>query len=134
MHRILEYQKTIVICENQFFLNHVEHFLNEKGVSNYANLNDLETLPYDIFSPHPEKLANRLETMAEIANKEKLIVLTTINSLIQPYFDKASINNFSYKFSQNDKLDREKLLNSLASAGYSSSEVVTERSEFAVRG
>ena len=134
MHRILEHQKNLIICENQFFINQVENFLANQSFTDYCVLSDLETLPYDIFSPHSEKLASRLDSMAKIVNSEKLIVITTINSLIQPYFDKASINNFSYTFIRGNSLDRDNLISSLSSAGYKSKEIVTEKSEFALRG
>ena len=51
MHRILGHQKTLIICENQFFINQVENFLANQNFTDYCVLSDLETLPYDIFSP-----------------------------------------------------------------------------------
>ena len=134
MHRILGHQKSLVICENQFFLNDFANFLEDKKINNYFILNDLEVLPYDLFSPHPEKLSSRLETMAKITSENEIIVLATINSLIQPYFDKNSFNSFSYEFSEGDLLDRNHLINSLSKSGYKASEIVSERSEYAIRG
>ena len=134
MHRILGHQKSLVICENQFFLNDFANFLEDKKINDYFILNDLEVLPYDLFSPHPEKLSSRLETMAKITSEDEIIVLATINSLIQPYFDKNSFNSFSYEFSEGDKLDRDYLISSLSKSGYVASEIVSERSEYAIRG
>jgi transcription-repair coupling factor (superfamily II helicase) len=134
MHRILGHEKSLIICENQFFLNDLVNFLKDEKVENYYVLNDLEVLPYDIFSPHQEKLSSRLETMAKITSEDKIIVLSTINSLIQPYFDKNSFNSFSFEFSEGDILDRNYLISSLSKSGYKASEIVSERSEYAIRG
>lgn len=134
MHRILGHQKSLVICENQFFLNNFIDFLNKEEIQNYCVLNDLEVLPYDLFSPHQEKLSSRLDAMIRISNEDNIIVLSTINSLIQPYFDKKCFNNFSYEFCEGKNLDRDQLIQSLSKSGYKASEIVSERSEYAIRG
>ena len=67
MHRILGHQKSLVICENQFFLNNFIDFLNKEEIQNYCVLNDLEVLPYDLFSPHQEKLSSRLDAMIRLS-------------------------------------------------------------------
>ena len=70
MHRILGHDKSLIICENQFFLNDFVNFLKDRKIDDYFVLNDLEVLPYDIFSPHQEKLSSRLDTMAKITSED----------------------------------------------------------------
>ena len=72
--------------------------------------------------------------MVEISNQDKIIVISTINSLIQPYFDKNCFNKFSYEFIEGENLDRNQLIVLLTKSGYKASEIVSERAEFAVRG
>ena len=72
--------------------------------------------------------------MIRISNEDNIIVLSTINSLIQPYFDKKCFNNFSYEFCEGENLDRNQLIHSLSKSGYKASEIVSERSEYAIRG
>ena len=134
MHRILGHQKSLIICENQYFLNDLVEYLENQKIKDYCVLNDLEILPYDLFSPHQEKLSSRLEAMVEISNQDKIIVISTINSLIQPYFDKNCFNKFSYEFIEGENLDRNQLIVLLTKSGYKASEIVSERAEFAVRG
>ena len=134
MHRILGHQKSLIICENQYFLNDLVGYLENQKIKDYCVLNDLEILPYDLFSPHQEKLSSRLEAMVEISNQDKIIVISTINSLIQPYFDKNCFNKFSYEFIEGENLDRNQLIVLLTKSGYKASEIVSERAEFAVRG
>ena len=110
MHRILGHQKSLIICENQYFLNDLVGYLENQKIKDYCVLNDLEILPYDLFSPHQEKLSSRLEAMVEISNQDKIIVISTINSLIQPYFDKNCFNKFSYEFIEGENLDRNQLI------------------------
>jgi len=134
MHRILGHQKSLIICENQYFLNDLVGYLENQKIKDYCVLNDLEILPYDLFSPHQEKLSSRLEAMVEISNRDEIIVISTINSLIQPYFDKNCFNKFSYEFIEGENLDRNQLIVLLTKSGYKASEIVSERAEFAVRG
>ena len=75
MHRILGHDKSLIICENQFFLNDFINFLKDKKIDNYFVLNDLEVLPYDIFSPHQEKLSLVLKQWQKLQVKIKLLFL-----------------------------------------------------------
>ena len=54
MHRILGHQKSLIICENQYFLNDLVGYLENQKIKDYCVLNDLEILPYDLFSPQQE--------------------------------------------------------------------------------
>ena len=42
-----------------------------KKIEDYCVLNDLEILPYDLFSPHQEKLSSRHDAMVEISKSRQ---------------------------------------------------------------
>ena len=80
-----------------------------------------------------DNLSNRIETLSKSSNAEVTIVTTT-NALIQPLFNKTSINNFSYSFELSDQIDRNDLIQKLTISGYESVELVSTRGEFTIRG
>ncbi len=133
MHRILDKKKGLVICENSSKLDLVSNFLKLNSSKSFLTFKEFETLPYDHFSPHIDNLSNRIETLSK-ANYEEITILTTTNALIQPLFDKTSINSFSYSFEINKKIDRNELVNKLGISGYEAVQLVSSRGEFAIRG
>ena len=133
MHRILDKKKSLVICENVSKLNLVSEFLKINSSKNFLIFKEFETLPYDNFSPHIDNLSNRIETLSK-ADSEEITILTTTNALIQPLFERTSINSFSYLFEIQKKIDRNELVNKLGISGYEAVQVVSSRGEFAIRG
>ena len=94
MHRILDKKKSLVICQDSSKLGIVSRFIKTNSDKPFFIFKEFETLPYDHFSPHLDNLSNRIETLSK-TNSEEILVLTTTNALIQPLFDKTSVNNFS---------------------------------------
>ena len=97
MHRILDKKKSLVICQDSSKLGIVSRFIKTNSDRPFSIFKEFETLPYDHFSPHLDNLSNRIETLSK-TNSDEILVLTTTNALIQPLFDKTSVNNFSYIF------------------------------------
>ena len=133
MHRILDKKKSLIICENNYKLAEILDFLERNSKENFFIFKEFETLPYDHFSPHMDNLSNRIETLSKSSNAE-ITLVTTTNALIQPLFDKTSINNFSYSFELSDQIDRNDLIQKLTISGYESVELVSTRGEFTIRG
>ena len=133
MHRILDKKKSLIICENNYKLAEISDFLERNSKENFFIFKEFETLPYDHFSPHMDNLSNRIETLSKSSNAE-ITLVTTTNALIQPLFDKTSINNFSYSFELSDQIDRNDLIQKLTISGYESVELVSTRGEFTIRG
>ena len=44
---------------------------------------DWETLPYDLYSPHPDIISRRLATLADLPGLERGIVLLPVSTLMQ---------------------------------------------------
>ncbi len=94
-----------------------------------------DCLPYDRTSPHPDVLAQRIDTLTSlVAQPASYLVITTIQALLQklPPFD--AFQGRSVTLQEGQEISREDLLASLLKNGYVRRETVREWGEFAVRG
>ena len=95
-----------------------------------------DQIPYDNISPSKHIQTSRLETLYYInsSKKEKNIVLTTINAIIQKTIPKKILENNLVNISVNKKIEIDKLIFLLIKLGYERTSLVRNKSEFAVRG
>ena len=96
-----------------------------------------DCVPYDRVSPNSELVARRVSALARLAVGRKpgpLIVLTTVNAVLQRVppraFMKASIKNLAPGM----RLDMQDLIYRLEHAGFRRTSTVMEHGEYAVRG
>ena len=95
---------------------------------------DLETLPYDSFSAHPDITSARLAALAELPRARHGVWLVAIDTLLQRLAPRSYIEAYSLKVHLNETLDLEALRAQLAMAGYVAVTQVVAHGEFAVRG
>jgi transcription-repair coupling factor (superfamily II helicase) len=95
---------------------------------------DLETLPYDSFSAHPDITSARLATLAELPRARKGVWLVAIDTLLQRLAPRSYVEAYSLKIHVGETLDLEALRAQLALAGYAAVTQVVAHGEFAVRG
>src|ERR1700691_5601944 len=95
---------------------------------------DLETLPYDGFSAHPDITSARLAPLAELPRARKGVWLVAVDTLLQRLAPRSYIEGYSLKVHVNETLDLEALRVQLALAGYAAVTQVVAHGEFAVRG
>jgi transcription-repair coupling factor (superfamily II helicase) len=95
---------------------------------------DLETLPYDSFSAHPDITSARLATLAELPRARHGVWLVAIDTLLQRLAPRSYIEAYSLRVHLNETLDLEALRAQLILAGYASVTQVVAHGEFAVRG
>src|SRR5580698_2484937 len=95
---------------------------------------DLETLPYDSFSAHPDIISARLAALAELPRARHGVWLVAIDTLLQRLAPRSYIEAYSLKVHLNETLDLEALRAQLAMAGYVAVTQVVAHGEFAVRG
>ena len=95
---------------------------------------DLETLPYDSFSAHPDITSARLATLAELPRARKGVWLVAIETLLQRLAPRSYVEAYSLKVHVGETLDMESLRTQLATAGYAAVTQVVAHGEFAVRG
>ncbi|HWJ35500.1 MAG TPA: transcription-repair coupling factor [Steroidobacteraceae bacterium] len=95
---------------------------------------DLETLPYDSFSAHPDITSARLATLAELPRARKGVWLVAIDTLLQRLAPRSYIEAHSLKVHVGETLDLDALRARLTLAGYAAVTQVVAHGEFAVRG
>ncbi len=95
---------------------------------------DWETLPYDLFSPHPDIVSKRLQLLAELPQWQRGILVVDLETLLQRIAPAAYINGHAFDIRVGTRLNLERLRERLAGAGYASTSQVMAPGEFAVRG
>jgi transcription-repair coupling factor (superfamily II helicase) len=95
---------------------------------------DLETLPYDGFSAHPDITSARLKTLAELPRARSGAWVVAIDTLLQRLAPRSYIESHSLKLHVGETLDLDALRERLTMAGYAAVTQVVAHGEFAVRG
>jgi transcription-repair coupling factor (superfamily II helicase) len=95
---------------------------------------DLETLPYDSFSAHPDITSARLATLAELPRARRGIWLVAVDTLLQRLAPRSYVEAHSLKVHVGERLDLAALRARLTLAGYAAVTQVVAHGEFAVRG
>ena len=95
---------------------------------------DWETLPYDLFSPHPDIVSQRLRLLSTLPRLNKGIVVVDLETLLQRLAPQAYIDAHAFDLAVGQKLDLAAFRERLSGAGYVASSQVMAPGEFAVRG
>ncbi len=95
---------------------------------------DWETLPYDRFSPHPDIISERLETLHRLPTLRKGILLVPVATLLQRLPAPEFLDRYSLFLNSGDTLNLDTMRGRLEKAGYRCVSQVMEHGEFAVRG
>lgn len=90
-----------------------------------------ETLPFEHVSPNIATMARRSEARYRLRSGEPLIVVASVRSVIQR-LSSSPVEPFHLE--QGDVLDFDSIADTLASIGYTRTDRVEARGEFAVRG
>ena len=94
-----------------------------------------DQIPYDNVSPSKEIQSERIKTLYNLKKlKNKTLVLTSINALIQKTLNKNFLSNYFINISIGENIEFDKLIQQLFSFGYQRTSVVRDKTEFAVRG
>src|SRR5579863_9576783 len=97
-------------------------------------LPDWEVLPYDIFSPHPDIVSERLRTLSRLPELQRGILLLTADSLLTRLPPVSYVQARSFELKRGEPLAIEPLRLRLAQSGYASVSQVGSPGEFALRG
>ena len=95
---------------------------------------DWETLPYDVFSPLPEIISERLKTLALLPQVRRGALVVSVTTLMHRLAAREHIlaNSFAIKVGDDFNLDLNRI--KLESVGYQCVSQVYQHAEFAVRG
>ena len=98
------------------------------------HLPDWETLPYDIFSPLPEIVSERVKSLAQLARIEHGVLLTPVATLMQKLAPRTHILANTLILKPGQTLRMEETRSRLETVGYQCVNQVLQHGEFAVRG
>jgi len=95
---------------------------------------DWETLPYDVFSPLPELVSQRLLTLHRLRSLQRGIIVVPVATLMQRLLPAEFLDAHSLLVQVGEPLDLDDFRRRLESAGYQCVSQVMTHGEFAVRG
>jgi transcription-repair coupling factor (superfamily II helicase) len=95
---------------------------------------DWETLPYDVFSPHPEIVSQRIATLYQLPSAKRGVLVVPVATLMQRLAPRSHINGSGLVLRRGQKLDLASEQRRLEAAGYRNVPQVAEPGDFAVRG
>ena len=111
----------------------IEFYKDEKQT--IFHLPDWETLPYDIFSPHQDIIAERLTTLHALQKiRGGDILIIPLNTLAQRLAPRSYIQGNVLSLKVNQQLEIGGFRRNLESSGYINVTEVMEHGEFAIRG
>ncbi len=95
---------------------------------------DWETLPYDVFSPLPELVSERLLTLHRLPDLTRGVLVVPVGTLLQRLPPRTYVDGFSLLLAIGDRLDLDATRQRLERAGYQCVSQVIAHGEYAVRG
>ncbi len=125
----------MITRDNQTALR-LEHELSFflQGEHPILNFPDWETLPYDVFSPLPEIISERLKTLALLPQVKRGALVVSVTTLMHRLAPREHVlaNSFAVKVGDDFNLELNRI--KLESVGYHCVSQVYQHGEFAVRG
>src|SRR5687767_12877227 len=97
-------------------------------------LPDWEVLPYDLFSPHPDIISERLAALSELPRMKSGVLLASADTLGQKLAPRGYVDGRTFNLTVGDRLEIEPLRARLVESGYASVSQVSAPGEFALRG
>ncbi len=128
---------TVVVTRDQAEAEQLEKEIRffRDGQIEILRFPDLETLPYDQFSPHQDIVSERLRCLAALPRvQRRSLLLISIDTLLQRLPPRQYIESRSLHFETGQQLDFEAFRAQLAEQGYQAVSQVEQHGEFAVRG
>ncbi|WP_199097355.1 transcription-repair coupling factor [Dyella sp. ASV21] len=95
---------------------------------------DWETLPYDVFSPHPDIVSQRIATLYQLPDTQRGVLVVPIATLMQRIAPRSHITGAGLVVKKGQKMDLASEQRRLEAAGYRNVPQVAEPGDFAVRG
>src|SRR5687768_2877765 len=95
---------------------------------------DWETLPYDLFSPHPDIVSQRVAALFRLPRTRRGVLVVPVTSLMQRLPPPEFIAGNALDLTKGQKLDLDAEKRRLESAGYRHVPQVLDPGDFAVRG
>ena len=122
-----EIQAKNIVKDLKYFSNNVVYF-PKREIASYDYVAESKDLPYE-----------RIDTLNKIFEQEKnkrsnLIVVTTIESLMQKMISREEIYKTTLEFEVGKTFEQEELKTTLIQLGYERSDIVEGKGQFVIRG
>jgi len=111
----------------------IRFFLDDPAVE-VMGFPDWETLPYDVFSPLPELVSQRLLTLHRMRKLSRGVVVVPVATALQRLVPGEFLDAHSLVLARGDELDIDTFRQRLEQAGYQCVSQVMAHGEYAVRG
>ncbi len=95
---------------------------------------DWETLPYDLFSPHPDIVSQRIAALYRLPTLKRGVLVVPIATLMQRLAPRSYVTGSGLVLELKQKFDIATERRRLESSGYRNVQQVLEPGDFAVRG
>lgn len=126
---------SVIVTSDMLEAEQIEKELKYFGLQNEVfHFPDLETLPYDTFSPHQDIISERLATLYKLTHTKSGTLILPISALIQRLAPIDYIQKQSFVIEVDQQLNIQEFKNSLIQQGYLVVHQVEEHGEFAHRG
>lgn len=117
-----EIQAQSLVNDLKFFTEDVA-YLPKKEIITYDYVAESKNLPYE-----------RIEILNKIYKKQKLIIVTSVETIKQKIISKDTLYKNVLKFKVGDRCDLEVLKQKLVDLGYQRFDLIDGRGEFSIRG
>ena len=98
-----------------------------------VNFSAWETLPHERLSPKADTVTARFKALNKISDQKIRVIVCSVRALLQPIISN-DLNTSIIKIQQGLNLQMQELMNQLIRFGFSRSDLVERRGDFAVRG
>ena len=110
-----------------------EELISYEGSNCVINFPAWETLPHERLSPKSDTVTARFKALNNVKNSETKFVVCSIRALLQPIIAN-DLKNSQIKIKQSQSIKMLDLIEQLSKFGYTRSDLVEKRGDFAVRG
>ena len=110
-----------------------EELISYEGSNCVINFPAWETLPHERLSPKSDTVTARFKALNNIKNSETKFVVCSIRALLQPIIAN-NLKNSQINIKQSQSIKMLDLIEQLSKFGYTRSDLVEKRGDFAVRG
>jgi transcription-repair coupling factor (superfamily II helicase) len=129
-----QHSPTLIVTTSTRAANELtEELISFAGKDCAINFPAWETLPHERLSPKPDTIAARFKALNNIKDSNTKYVVCSIRALLQPIIAN-DLNNSQIRISNNQTVNMLNLIEQLSKFGYTRSDLVEKRGDFAVRG
>ncbi|MDH3761430.1 MAG: transcription-repair coupling factor [Gammaproteobacteria bacterium] len=127
---------SVIVCSDMADAEQLEQEIRffSRDLPTVYRFPDLETLPYDQFSPHQDIISERIQCLASISTASSGILILPVSTLLQKVSPLQFIQQRSLGLKTGDRIEPGDLRDRLGFYGYDAVSQVEQHGEFTIRG